>query len=134
MQSILKKFLVTILAFVYLSVSSGATVHLHYCMGKLLSWGLTEKEDGKCGTCGMQKAEKKGCCHDEHKELKVEKDQKASESAFKFLTTSSNAVVVSFIDLPILYPSSIILDNPSTHAPPRLGAVPIFILNCNFRI
>ena len=130
----MKRFLVTILALVYLTVSSGATVNLHYCMGKLMSWDLSHKSEGKCGSCGMEKAGHKGCCHDEHKQLKVEKDQKASESAFKFLITSSDAVVVSFTDLPIVYPSSIVLDNPTANAPPRLGAVPIFVLNCNFRI
>ena len=82
----------------------------------------------------MQKAGHKGCCHDEQKQIKIEKDQKASESAFKFLTISSDAVATSFTGLPLVYPSSTVLDNPSAHAPPRLGAVPIFILNCNFRI
>jgi hypothetical protein len=130
----MKKFLVTILAIVYLTVSSGATVNLHYCMGKLMSWNLSHKSEGKCGSCGMEKAGHKGCCHDEHKQLKIEKDQKASEFAFKFLITSSDTVLVSFIDLAVTYPSSSVLDNRSTHAPPRLGAVPIFVLNCNFCI
>ena len=130
----MKKFLVTILALVYLTVSSGATVHLHYCMGKLMSWGLSDKEAGTCGTCGMQKAGHKGCCHDEHKQVKFEKDQKAAESAFQFLSNYSDATVVTQIGLPFIYFPSIVTGNPVAHAPPLLGAVPIFILNCNFRI
>ena len=39
----MKKLLITILALVYLTVSSGATVNLHYCMGKLMSWDLSLK-------------------------------------------------------------------------------------------
>ena len=130
----MKKFLVTILAFVYLTVSSGATVHLHYCMGKLFSWGLMEKKDGTCGTCGMYKIAQKGCCHDEHKQVKIEKDQKVSEYAFQYLIKYSDAAQVSLIDLPAVYYASTILSNPSVHAPPRQGTVPIFVLNCNFRI
>ena len=130
----MKKFLITILALVYLTVSSGTTVHLHYCMGKLISWGLSDKEAGKCGKCGMQKAGHKGCCHDEQKLVKSEKDQKTPESAFQFLIISTDANAFNYLELPLLYPSSTVLENPTAHAPPRLGAVPIFVLNCSFLI
>lgn len=130
----MKKFLVTILALVYLTVSSGATVHLHYCMGKLIAWGLSDKKDGKCGTCGMMKAGHTGCCKDELKQIKIEKHQKAVESAFQFLIISSDEVEAPSASLSLVYPSSSVLNNTTAHAPPRLGAVPIFVLNCNFRI
>ena len=130
----MKKFFVTILALVYLTVSSGATVHLHYCMGKLMSWDFSAKSKSKCGSCGMEKRRHKGCCNDEQKMLKVDKDQKVSESAFQFLSISSGAIAISFTGLQPVYPSSVVTDNPYPHAPPRLGAVPIFVLNCNFRI
>jgi hypothetical protein len=130
----MKKILVTILALVYLSVSSGATVHVHYCMGKLMNWSLSDKKDGKCGTCGMQKSVHKGCCQDEQKQLKIEKDQKVSETAFQFHTISSVAVAHSYLSLPSIYFLSRISDIPVAHAPPQPGAVPIFVLNRNFRI
>lgn len=130
----MKKFLVSILAIVYLTVTSGATVNLHYCMGKLMSWTLLSESEGNCGSCGMEKVGHKGCCHDEQKQLKVEKDQKGAESALKFLIINSDAFVISHIDVPKKYFSSAVLDKPCTHAPPRLGALPIFVLNCNFRI
>ena len=130
----MKKTLVTILALVYLTVSSGATIHLHYCMGKLMSWGLSDKKDGKCGACGMQKAGHKGCCHDEQKLVKSEKDQIAHQFAFQFLNISTDAIAFNYMQLPLLYPHSTVLENPTAHAPPRLGAVPIFVINCSFRI
>ena len=130
----MKKFLVTILAIVYLAVSSGATVNLHYCMGKLMSWDFSAKSKSKCGSCGMEKRGHKGCCNDEQKMLKVDKDQKVSESAFQFLSISSVAIAVIHIELPLIYSSTLVTDNPTAHAPPRLGGVPIFILNRNFRI
>ncbi len=130
----MKKFLVTILAFVYLSVSSGATINVHYCMGKLKNWDLLNKQDIKCGTCGMDKTGHKGCCNDQHKTLQIEKDQKISEASFQFFNITSDATPFAYSDLPVVYASSLVLGNPVAHAPPRLGTIPIFILNCDFRI
>jgi hypothetical protein len=130
----MKKLVITITALVYLTVASGATVNLHYCMGKLMSWNLSLKNKGKCGSCGMEKTGHKGCCHDEHKQLKVDKDQKASESAFQFLSISCVAITATHTELPLIYSSNLVAENPSAHGPPGIGGVPIFILNRNFRI
>lgn len=130
----MKKLFITITALVYLTVSSGATVNLHYCMGKLMSWDLSSKSESKCGSCGMEKTGHKGCCNDEQKTLKVDKDQKLAESAFQFLSISSVAIAVIPAELPLMYSSTLVADNPTAHAPPRPGGVPIFILNRNFRI
>ena len=86
----MKKLLATILAFVYLSTSMGATIHLHYCMGKLASWGLINHESKNCGQCGMIKktpasqsmTAKMDCCRDEHKQIKTDNDQKLFSSEF----------------------------------------------------
>lgn len=130
----MKKLLITITALVYLTVSSGATVNLHYCMGKLMSWDLSPKSKSKCGSCGMEKTGHKGCCNDEQKTFKVNKDQKVSESAFQFLSISSVAIAVTHTELPLIYSSTLVADNPTAHAPPGISGVPIFILNRNFRI
>lgn len=130
----MKKFLVTILSLVYLTVSSGATVHMHYCMGKLVSWNLSPKSNGKCGACGMQKAGHKGCCHDIQKQVKIEKDQKVSESSFQIYIIFSEALLVANTGLPQEYISSPIYNDPISHPPPRLETLPLFVLNCNFRI
>ena len=130
----MKKLLITITALVYFAVSSGATVNLHYCMGKLMSWDLLDKSQGKCDSCGMEKTGHKGCCHDEHKQLKVEKDQKVSESAFQFLFISAAVIAPVHMGLPVVYFSNLVTNNPTAHAPPHLGGVPIFVLNRNFRI
>ena len=130
----MKKFFATILALVYLTASSGATINLHYCMGKLMSWDLSHKDGGKCGTCGMDNAGHKGCCNDEQKQLKIEKDQKAAETILQFLPKSSDAVANLFVNMPTVFYSSTVVEYPTAHAPPGLSAVPIFVLNCNFRI
>ena len=140
----MKKVLVTILAIVYLGTSIGATINMHYCMDKLVAWGFGKEKTGKksCPYCGMAKTtedkhcgkQSKACCKDEQRQIKIEKDQKVSESAFQSLTISSEAIVVIHTDLTVIYPSSVVTDNPFAHAPPRSGAVPIFVLNRNFRI
>lgn len=129
----MKKFLVTILALVYLGVSSGATINMHYCMGKLMSWDIAHKQVVKCGNCGMEKSSHKGCCKDEQKKLQIEKDQKVSESVYQFHKTGTDAVVIVYPDVPVYF-SSFATDKPVAHAPPLIKAVPLFLLNCNFRI
>ena len=140
----MKKFLVTILALVYLSSTIGATINMHYCMDKLVAWGLG---DGKtkskaCPYCGMAKTnedkhcgkESKGCCKDEQKIVKLENDQKISEASFQFSQTPSEAISPAFSDYSIEYVSSLTEEHPLTHAPPRTQNVALFVLNCDFRI
>lgn len=86
----MKRFAAAILAVLYISTSAGATVHLHYCMGKLADWSLGQKESKTCGNCGMKtnEAKEKGCCNDENKFLKTiltRKRQKQGCNYFKYL-------------------------------------------------
>ena len=68
----MKKCLATILAVLYFMTSTGATIHMHYCMGKMVSWALWHKHDKKddCKNCSM--AKKKGCCEDKHQTIEIE--------------------------------------------------------------
>lgn len=137
----MKKFLATILAFIYLAASMGATVHLHYCMGKLKSWGLLDKETKSCTFCGMSKTSNDkdclsagtGCCKDEQKLIKTDKDQKVTQSEIQLLKLSSDGIAVNYLDhlsIPIF---SSTIEFPTANAPP-LGKVPVFLRNRNFRI
>ncbi len=131
----MKKFLITILAFLYISSTVGATVHFHYCMGELVQLGLWHSETNKCGTCGMEKnnAKPNSCCKDEHKLVKIEKDQKAT-AAIEMLQLFSYAAPVSFIEAPEHDLSSVTEENPFSHAPPRSSTIAVYIRNCVFRI
>lgn len=140
----MKKFLVTILALVYLSSSIGATVYRHYCMDKLVAWGLGDEKKNKksCPYCGMDKTsqdkhcveESKGCCKDEQSVVKLQNDQKISEASFQFSQIPVEAITPSIFDDSFEYVSSITEDNPLSHAPPRTQNVSLFVLNCDFRI
>ena len=139
----MKKFLATILAFIYLSTSIGATVHLHYCMGRLVSWGLLHHESKNCMTCGMPKkvdnkqhyiTASKGCCKDEQKEIKTDKDQKIVQSELQLLKPFTDALAVIHMGQLNLYVSSLTIEYPTANAPPEIGKPPVFLLNRNFRI
>jgi hypothetical protein len=131
----MKKIIVTIFAFLYLAVSCGATVHLHYCMGKLVEWEFWHKKDsGKCSKCGMAKSfSKDGCCKDENKVVKIEKDQKVAEAILS-LELPFVAVIVSFDETPVVPVFSVTIENHFNHSPPRSNGVAVYLRNCVFLI
>lgn len=131
----MKKIIVTIFAFLYLAVSSGATVHLHYCMGKLVKWELFHKKDnGKCSKCGMAKSSSKdGCCKDENKLVKIEKDQRVAEAACS-VQLFSVAISVSFVETPVVPVLFVTKACPVSNSPPRSPLVAVYIRNCSILI
>ena len=138
----MKKVLATILAFVYLSTSMGATIHLHYCMGKLASWGLIYHESKNCAQCGMIKktpvsqnvAAKMNCCRDEHKQIKTDQDQKLFPSEFFKYNNLSQTLALHVITAQNIKAFSISAEFPNTNAPPLFDKVPLFVVYRNFRL
>jgi hypothetical protein len=138
----MKKIVVSILAIVYLSTSMGATVYLHYCMGRLVSWGLSEHSGKSCDFCGMQKKGTsgehvigmKGCCHDESRQIKNNKDQKTAQEPFQVTKVTA---LVAVLPQPVwddtVVPSPAV-SRPFSHGPPLTASVPVFLRNCNFRV
>lgn len=132
----MKKIIVTILALVYISTSTGAMLHMHYCMGKLADWGLSHNKSKRCGNCGIEETEKKnnGCCKDEQKFLKNDIDQKTTESAFQLIQLMAVALTVSFVEITTINLPSVTEENPISHAPPRSSGIAFYIRNCVFLI
>ena len=128
----MKKVLVSIFAVFYLASSVGATVHLHYCMDKLINWSLLNSDGEKCDKCGMKKDD--GCCKDDNKFVKNSGDQNITEPAVQFMQALSIAAPSVFINLSETYTSCRIEEYPICHAPPPISAGEIYILNCIFRI
>lgn len=130
----MKKVLLTILAFIYLANISGATLQLHYCMGKLVRVGLIPEKQSQCSHCGMDKALKqaKDCCKDEQKKVSSEKDQKAIIAAYKSIkNTAAETPVLYSAFKPVFHPSAAV-NFPVSHAPP--ASVPLHILYCSYLI
>lgn len=132
----MKKFIVSILAVLYLVTSTGATIHMHYCMGKLADWNLGHQESKTCSKCGMDKDESKnnGCCKDEHRFLKDDSAQKITESNIQFTDIVILGTPPAFFQLTDFGFVSITDKKPNCNAPPRKQDCPIYILNCVFLI
>ncbi|GAO45468.1 HYC_CC_PP family protein [Flavihumibacter petaseus] len=133
----MKKFIVAIITLLYAWSSTGATVHLHYCMGKLVDWGLSHHDQraATCSKCGMDKGKAigDGCCKDEHKQVKVENDHKAA-SGFDIQQATVALLPETHFILPETSLASIAEQNPVSNAPPRCSAVAVYLRNCTFRI
>lgn len=132
----MRKFLITILAVFYLGVSSGATVHFHYCMGQLVEWGLSSTEpesSSSCNKCGMGTDAQNDCCKHQSKQAKVDKFQKSAENYFCFgvpaIKLRSGS---SYHNLP---PYSLVIEeNPVSNSPPDAESTATYLRICNFRI
>lgn len=132
----MKKLTVSILAVLYLGLSIGAPVQMHYCMEKLVSKGLWySSKSEKCSICGMAKDAKKSCCKDEHKLFKIHDNQEVSYADFSFNTPLKYwAVSHRFLSVqPIAETNSDDFLNDSHSSPPYYERE-IYIRNCVFRI
>ena len=132
----MKKFVVAILAILYLGTSVSATIHLHYCMGKLVDWSLWHNDSSKCGTCGMEKGHKTtddGCCKDEYKYVKNTTDQKTTEYTIQTLQVLATSTS-SFYNNELDHFHNTSQNCPTNHAPPINNGVGILIRNCVFRL
>lgn len=126
----MKKFLVTILALVYLTSTLGATMRLDCCMEKLVSFGLNTTsvnvhEDDK---------ESNGCSKDDHKKARLGHEQKRSNNYIRIAKIAAAAVGTSFPDYSFHYASSLTEAYPVNNAPPQATKAPLFIFNCIYRI
>ncbi|MFD2147049.1 HYC_CC_PP family protein [Mucilaginibacter antarcticus] len=127
----IKKLLITVLAVLHLSISSGATLHFQYCMGKLLKVSIGRNHAEKCHNCGMElKAQTtKDCCTDKHQELKSEKSGLIPHFHLDQLSASTIPVIrptwlLSIDDKQLLAPLWTI------QKPPTDTGVPVFLRNC----
>jgi hypothetical protein len=126
----LKKFLAISLAVVYLAISSGVVMNIHYCMGEIAEVAFGQKSSDKCGQCGM---ENEGCCHDDVKVVKIQDSQSLTSINADF--PRAETLAQSYTDLSlavIILPLSI--DPQTADSPPGKTEIPLNILNCVFRI
>lgn len=125
-----KKFLVISLAVVYLAISSGVVVNIHYCMGKVAEVALGHSTSDKCGQCGM---ENDGCCHDDIKVVKIQDTHSVSSFHADFVKAHAIAQVYpDFIHSAEIF--TLLTPIEASNAPPGKGQVPLTIQYCVFRI
>jgi len=134
----LKKLLVSILAIFYIASSTGATVHMHYCMGKLVNLELNGDGADKCNKCAETEENSscsKDCCEAAQKTVKLQHDQKAAETllaSFSAAQVHQPSLYFSFNDNSSLVTFS--GNDALSHAPPLRGKTSLTILYRHFRI
>lgn len=128
----MKKFLLTILAFVYITSSTGASFHMHYCMGKLADFGLIKHTSKTCSKCGMEETGK-GCCRHEVKFVKNYSDQKTPETTIQFIQLISTVPHPFIMEALSNFPA-VTLVNLIYYKPPRDSGIAFYIRNCVFLI
>lgn len=71
-----EKVLIVIFALLYIGLSSGITLTLHHCMGKLVEVNMWQDET--CNTCGAKHTHK-SCCSTETQFIKISDDQNVDQ-------------------------------------------------------
>ena len=132
----MRTFVVAILTFLYISSSTGAMLHMHYCMGKLVDWGFVSNDSKFCSNCGMEETgqKEKGCCKNENKFLKNNTDQKITESTSQLIPLITIAPPPAIIELPLIGFPFLTAINPINNAPPGNMGIAVYIRNRVFRI
>lgn len=128
----MKKIYIGILAIVYMAVSSGIAMEIHYCMGKKAGVEFYGSSSDRCGKCGM-KDTKTGCCHDEHKFYKLNDSHKTVSNDINFAADEivlAGGQVVYDWQLPV----SVSLAAINNHSPPDNTDPSACIMNCVFRL
>ena len=73
----MKKCLLSLITFLYLMLSIGFSMDVHYCMGSRVGIDFFKENDGKCEKCGMAEDEKgSGCCSNQHAFYKIAESHK----------------------------------------------------------
>jgi hypothetical protein len=128
----MKRSAVAILAIIYIAISSGVVVNIHYCMGKMSSAKLQAWTASSCG-CGKKMESKKGCCKTELKIVKIEDAQKATYADFVLQAPVTPLVTeLNLLQTPFYNARSIV--SPHEHSPPVNSGQETYLRNCAFRI
>ncbi|MEO7305992.1 MAG: hypothetical protein ABIR78_08000 [Ferruginibacter sp.] len=128
----MKKIYIGILALVYMAVSSGIALELHYCMGKKAGVDLYGTASEKCGKCGMTEKDT-GCCHDEFKFYKLSDSHKTVSNDID-LTASTIAVVKDYSLFNWQMTDQTAGTAVNNNSPPGYTEPSACIMNCVFRL
>ena len=128
----MKRFLIVIFALLYIGLSSGITLTIHHCMGKLVEVGIWQDET--CNTCGAKHAHT-SCCSTETQFIKISDDQNVDQlQVIKYVPMA----IALLFDLRDLYnlPETEQEANIPVHSntPPEWSGTDRLIHHCTFLI
>jgi hypothetical protein len=120
-----KKFLVIFFSIFYLTSTSGISLNIHYCGGKIKHVSLFKTNEKNC--CGKKKMSNKKCCKDKVSYFKIKDNQQSNHSAKIVTPTSKFTPVV----LPVFkFDGHVVCTNTPVlnyHAPPVLYDSPLYL-------
>jgi hypothetical protein len=127
-----KKLFLFCFSLLFIAASSGASLNVHYCRGKVSAVSLSILPPPSCA-CG-KKAPKKACCKTETKLVKMQDDARQPE--FVNDHTFKPVVTLPFQYLPVTVP---VQTNANRHSfsvadPPDDASVPLYLRHRVFRI
>lgn len=130
----MKKVAAVFFVLLYSTFSVGATMHLHYCMGKFVSSSLFNTNNDACSKCGMESHEgESSCCKDVKVSVKIsDKHFTSSTACFdssctKVVQPSGFGAVIGM--LPVTGP----IPCRQGYSPPDVS-IPLFIQARSLRI
>ncbi|RFS24802.1 hypothetical protein DVR12_06300 [Chitinophaga silvatica] len=128
----MKRFFAILLASLYITLTGGVAVNVHYCMGKLAAVDLQSKPVDLCNKC-KKPAKGMDCCKDEVKFCKLTSSHQAAKVAQQVFSAPIDLQLPVKI-LPVPSIQSLVALSDAQHAPPDIGASSLIIRNCTFRI
>ena len=124
----MKKFLVTILALVYLASTVAATLRLDCCLENLVKAGLAT------GSQDAHWSKENKDCQNDHKQAKLCHEQKRNDNHLRVAKIFPATTTTGFPEYDIHAIGTLIESYPVNNAPPHQANIPLFILNCVHRI
>lgn len=129
----MKKYLLVILMFLYLGVSSGIILNIHHCMGKIVEVDLWQNE--MCPSC-KEKKQTHHCCSTDTQLVKMTVDQNIDQIPVIDYTPVALSLLFDINDLLVLSEADgSTLFNPFYNTPPdECSGAELCIRNCSFLI
>jgi hypothetical protein len=126
----MKRLFALILSFSFIAASSGASVNIHYCRGKVssVSWSILPTPSCKCGKKTM-----KGCCKTETRLVKLTDNAKQPEftAAHSMPVVEVAPVITFFVPQPLV---TELLVTTFSASPPGSERISVFLRNRVFRL
>jgi len=124
----MKRISTIILLLVYVTVTSGLVLNIHYCMGELSNIAINTETKNTCSTCGM---ENEGCCHDDVKMVKLTDSHQSTWIQDDLFQISVPDIEPQITPVPVIAKEQTLFAE-QIHSPP--GSPSRSILFCVFRI
>lgn len=129
-----KRFLTVIFILLYVSASTGITLNLHRCMGKLVEIEIWQNET--CASCGAQKQmQTHNCCSTESQLVKISSDQLVDQIQILKQAPVLIALLFNVHDLYILSETNrTTIPGFYYNPPPECSGTELLIQNCTLLI